>query len=261
MSQIKHLIKRDFNNASEQYNMHSKLQYNVTKKLFNLCHDFIKQDNIVLDAGCGTGYLRKFFQKNFTCKLFETDISENMCQFIKNNSDSGDLNSIICSDIENLPFKNNSFDVFISSMVFQWLDIKTSFLEVSRVLSEKGLFFISLVSENSLNELKESINDKSDIERVYNFIKQTEIEEIIKENKNLEISYLKKEKIVYYYQNLKDILTCIKAIGGNYKRNNISYPGKNFFLDVEKYYLNKFSTKEGIPVTWEIIYLYGTKKN
>lgn len=260
MSSINNFIKRDFNNNALKYNKYTKLQYSISEKLFNLYSPYITDNAILLDAGCGTGYSKKFIRENNKiCKLFEFDISENMCKVTKSSCISEYLDFLICCNIENLPFKKEAFNLYISSMVFQWANIEKSCLEISRILSNEGYFFITLLLKNSLKELRESLKSQSQKERVYSFSNQDYIEEVIAKNASLELLSIKREEIVYYYDSIKDIYTHIKNIGGNYKHKNNSYPGKLFFTNVEKYYSDNFFTDKGFPVTWDIVYLYGKK--
>lgn len=127
--------------------------YNATAHLYNIRYEeeqklkisFIlnkikpKEDEIILDIGCGTGILFKMVN----CKIIiGIDISINM---LKEAKKEGKAN-LILADGEFLPIKDESVDVVISTTVLNLIKNKEDFLnEAMRCLKKGGKFCISLL--------------------------------------------------------------------------------------------------------------------
>jgi ubiquinone/menaquinone biosynthesis C-methylase UbiE len=133
----KKIIER-YNNSSQfydkRYNLIQREKFEFSLRRFDYSEKY------VLDAGCGTGLIYEFIslnEKKVRNRFISIDISINMLkklknkqQFLKNNLSI----SPILSDIENIPIRNDIFDVIISFTSFQNLDdVKKGFLELVRV--------------------------------------------------------------------------------------------------------------------------------
>lgn len=89
----------------------------------------------VLDAGCGHG--------NLVIDEFRTRISKAIGVDVDKNATKKNvcLDEVIIANLENLPFKKDSFDVVIGQWVFEHLSRpRVAFQEVHRVLKKGGAF-------------------------------------------------------------------------------------------------------------------------
>lgn len=116
------------------------------RTVFNLLDKLISDKNkTVLDIGCGIGnYLEDLHKRGH--KINGIDIAENMLQTSKERLKKYFEFPPLCrTDIENLPFPDNQFDVVFCVGVLEYLksDVK-SIEEISRVLRPKGLLFLTL---------------------------------------------------------------------------------------------------------------------
>ncbi|MBI3026868.1 class I SAM-dependent methyltransferase [Candidatus Woesearchaeota archaeon] len=99
-----------------------------------------KKDLLILDVGCGTGINLKLLSKFGTaCGI---DVSEDALDFCR----ARGLNNVKKSDVMDLKFKSNTFDVVTSLGVFyhkKVTDDLKGFREIYRVLKPRGrLFFM-----------------------------------------------------------------------------------------------------------------------
>lgn len=109
-------------------------------------HSGIKKGDKVLEFGCGTGmlttYLIKAIGKNG--KVIGVDVGKEMINIAKNKlKTKKNAEFVIIDETEKLPFKSNSFDVIITSLVMHLLTKKQkqiAFKEMYRVLKPKGNF-------------------------------------------------------------------------------------------------------------------------
>lgn len=136
--------------------------YNTTAYLYNLRYEdeqklkisFIlnkikpKEDEIILDIGCGTGILFKMVN----CKtIIGIDISINMLKEAKKERKA----DLILADGEFLPIKDECVDIVISATVLNLVKNKELFLkEAMRCLKKGGRFCISLLKREKNPMLK-----------------------------------------------------------------------------------------------------------
>ena len=160
-------------------------------------------------------------------------------------------NSTIVADIENLPLKNNSFDLIISSLAVQWTDLEQVLKNIKRVLTDSGRFLIATVGNNSFIELKkiapdilfENMQSKEEILTICNKLAINNI---------TVTSYQKKQ----YFASSKDFFISLKKIGAGYKSaTHKKYLGKNFFIDLEDKYKKNFPQQDYFTISWEILVL------
>lgn len=128
------------------------------RKKLRIISDYlnVKNDDKLLDVGCGPGYTSEFFN----CKIMGIDPSQELlanCSF-----------EAILGKAEELPFKDNEFDVVISvSAIQNFDDIKKGLQEIKRV--GKNNFALSILKRSSKRELVEKL-----ILDLFNLNKQVE---------------------------------------------------------------------------------------
>ena len=136
--------------------------YNTTAKVYNKRYKSIQEEKInkiikysvnlksklVLDVGCGSGFLKSFLEKN--TRYVGLDISHEM---LKQNKSEKNL---ICSDITNLPFLDEIFNEIYCITVLQNVENKGKALdELKRVLKNEGRIFLSVLRKtHNKKELK-----------------------------------------------------------------------------------------------------------
>jgi len=142
-----------YNSTSTFYdNRYSKIQKEKYKILFRNCNLNYKT---ILDAGCGTGLLIEYIYNlniNKTkkkVKYIGIDISWKMLINFSNNTkkikDIEDIN-LILGDIENLPLRQNTFNVIFSITSLQNLPvIKKGLSEFIRVGQKDSLLKLSIL--------------------------------------------------------------------------------------------------------------------
>jgi ubiquinone/menaquinone biosynthesis C-methylase UbiE len=97
--------------------------------------DFSKAEK-VLDLGCGNGYALKFCLEQGAKQVAGVDIAPEMIKAAKANLPEGDFQ---LAEIDQLPWKDNSFTHILSVEAFYYLkDPMTGLKEARRVLKEDG---------------------------------------------------------------------------------------------------------------------------
>ncbi len=272
-------IIRDFSRAATSYDTYAVLQRKVADQLFLNCraelgaldsgdalpitnHQSPITQNI-LDIGCGTGYFHELLRKNkIYLPLVQLDISHAMCLVAASYASSPPYGgTYTCSaDMHSLPFAGGSFANIFSSMTMQWSgNLKRVFSEAARVLQNKGGFAFSIVADGSLFELRDVFLEAGENPRIHNFITQAELEVLLK-NCGFTEYEINTETITIFYKDIYAALLSIKAVGASYKGvSNSGIKGKNYFTKLGEIYRDKFMQNEGLPLSWNIIYVKGRK--
>lgn len=114
----------------------------------------------VLDAGCGPGhFMIKLLERKY--RVTGIDVSRKMLELASEQINRNKLNSsvnLIVSDIESIPFRDNSFDILSTAGVIEYLDKDVKVLsEFKRVLKNNGLLIISVTNKYSYNLILDNI--------------------------------------------------------------------------------------------------------
>jgi ubiquinone/menaquinone biosynthesis C-methylase UbiE/DNA-binding transcriptional MerR regulator len=121
------------------------------------------EDMTVLELGCGNAslWLRNVDRIPRNCKITLTDISEGMLEDAKQNlGDYSKKFNFNHADAQNIPYKDNSFDVVIADHIFYHISDKQKALsEIRRVLKRKGYLYLSTIGKNHLIELRELLKE------------------------------------------------------------------------------------------------------
>ncbi len=155
-------IMRNFTKSARVYDRNSGLQDSLENILLkNIKQDLRSAENIsILDIGSGTGRLlkkiRKVNQRLFICGI---DISWGMAEYANTRANKINKLKFIQADAENIPFRDNTFEMLLSSSTYQWItDHKKAFKEARRVLKRKGKFNFIFFGGSTLKELKNSFS-------------------------------------------------------------------------------------------------------
>ncbi|MDK2791064.1 MAG: hypothetical protein PWP15_1584 [Methanothermococcus sp.] len=100
-----------------------------------------KTDKLVLDCGCGFGSFYPLIKDFNTIYM---DFSLNLLKKFKINTNK------VCGDIQNLPFKDNTFDLVLCINVLEHVDFERAVNEIKRVLKTNGTCIFVVVNRDSI---------------------------------------------------------------------------------------------------------------
>ena len=117
-----------------------------TMAQWGVSHFDIKEDDLILDIGCGGGRnLERFATQITTGKVVGLDYSEaSVEKSIKLNKKSVDEGKVevIQGSVSEMPFEDNTFDIITGfETIYFWPDFINDLKEVNRVLKKDGLLF------------------------------------------------------------------------------------------------------------------------
>ncbi|MFO7798048.1 MAG: class I SAM-dependent methyltransferase [Promethearchaeati archaeon] len=180
-------IKGKYNSTSYFYDeRYKEIQFEKYQRI-------IKRKDLknrtILDAGCGTGLISEFFQEEYDVidqsnfKYVGVDLSIEMINIFKKKLGKvyrkalGFFN-LILADLENLPFRVDSFNLLISITSYQNLpDVKRGVKESLRTLREKSFIIISILKKKLDKETLISLLE-DEIE-IIKFINDNKLEDFL----------------------------------------------------------------------------------
>ncbi|MFK8011551.1 MAG: malonyl-ACP O-methyltransferase BioC [Marinicellaceae bacterium] len=256
-----HAILKSFNNAANQYEENAVLQKEVMSRLIERLDDECKidptfQPNHILDLGCGTGWAIPKFLKLFNnVKISALDFSKNMLEHISHHKQV----NVIHSDVHDLPFEDNAFDVVFSNMLIHWCNEKDVFAECMRVLKPNGLLIMSALGETSLVELKQSWLSVDKQMHVHDFPALHDMGDTLLKL-GFEEPVVNAEIITLTYKDIISLMRDIKSSGGHNviesrKKGLMTRKQLNTLMNAYE----EFRVDDRLPASYEVVYLRAKK--
>lgn len=251
LNAINNKIRSAFSEAADHYDILTSLHREIGRELVQkiiplsgVCH--------LLDVGCGTGYLtakaKFYFPESHVIGM---DFSERMLAKARQRDENI---SWICGDAYHLPFKDESLDVVISNLAYQWVeDLPQAFREIHRVLGQKGVLAATLFGFHTCEELFASLQAVGKACPFNRLPVMEEVKESLKRG-GFEPSHVDYERIHIQFKDLWDVLTWLKALGANVLSNGV-FLGPDGLAKTNAYCLKNYPYHDGIRMTFEVIWI------
>lgn len=214
-----------FQQFAHCYDNATPIQSDVALFLANLIadhHDLNKKNQQILDIGCGTGklslaILQTLIHYNNIQQLYGVDNSDNMLKIWLNHCQNLYKNSNITfqpilTDMANLPFENNYFDMVVSSFSVHWTSPNT-LIEFCRVTKKGGQLHLSIPVFGSFQQVIE----RFPLLPIYDFLPADDWLAVIQnltKQKSGKILYQIEQDFTHCYDNLALLLKELKKMGG-----------------------------------------------
>ncbi len=248
-------VRRNFSRHADEYDRYALVQKSVASKLLlRLPASTARQQ--ALEVGCGTGLLSHMFLEQYPeSNLLLSDLAHGMsCRVATKLPD----HMVVDADAAALPFADESFDLVLSSSVYQWVDhLSEAFCELHRVLRSGGHVAMALFGEQTLYELRQSHAEASPEGRSHSqgFPDCGQVRDAI--NGQFTVELLESSLEVEWHPGVPALLRSLKAIGAqNASRNR---PGglasRRLMQRMYDCYTSRFGKDGLIPATYEVVYL------
>jgi len=255
-------LQNRFSKAAPTYYYHSGLQRRIANEFLQWL-DSTGDTSFILDIGCGTGFLCRRLKEVFGDKnIIGIDFALGMLGMAKNKD-----NRIyyIQSQAECISIKDKTIDLAVSNLAYQWVDdLGSAFQEVNRVLHKNGRFCFTVFTQNTLKELRESLNFvlpnnlKNQLKSIYSS------QDILKILVEAGFIVIRSEKKIYleFYPKLKDLLNWLKNIGANRYSNlkKAGLYGRALISEMSNYYESNFRNNGNIYATFEVFFVEAIKQ-
>ena len=254
-------VRQHFSCHAAEYNRYAQVQRRVVCRLVDLLSVSERPLHLGLEVGSGTGLLSSHFCDVFPdTQLVLSDIAHGMsCQSRKALPDL----AVCDADAAALPFAGQCFDFLISSSVYQWVEeLPVAFAEAARVLKPGGLFGLALFGERTLYELRSSHQRAlSNLEsHGQDFPNMNCVEQALGDHFIVEV--LRTEDEVEWHTDVPELLRNLKRIGAQNSstRKPQGLTSRRVMQTMFDCYQSQFGDQQGIPATYQVIYLLARKK-
>lgn len=261
----KYKVRRNFDRAAVTYDAAAVLQQEVATRTLER-FDFIKQQpHSILDLGCGTGLLTLGLMQRFAkATISALDLAPGMLSVLKGKIPLrrriSNRPKLICADAEQLPIKDNSYDLVVSGLTLQWCNQPDQvFSEVMRVLKPGGLFMFTTFGPDTLKELRECWSKVDDYSHVSTFLDMHDLGDALMRHQYAE-PVMDAERLCLTYKDVRQLLQELKCIGANNVTAgcNKKLTAKSRLLALEKAY-EGYRDQGLIPASYEIVYGHAWK--
>ena len=146
-------IKRSFAAAAAGYDDSAALQRLVGAALLEK-FPLEPASGVILDVGCGTGYLTRRMAVNFDCQqLVALDVALPM--LYSGRGKAAIPVQYLCADAEKMPFSGQSIRQIYSNLALQWCqNLPAVFADCKRMLKADGQLVFATFGTATLRELK-----------------------------------------------------------------------------------------------------------
>jgi malonyl-CoA O-methyltransferase len=253
-------VAQSFSRAAATYDSVAQLQRDIGAQLFAQLPASLPTPSSVLDLGSGTGFFtRQLAARYCESQIIGLDLAQGMLQYAA--AQQAGINWL-CADAEVLPLADNSVDLIFSSLAIQWCnDLPQLLSELARVLKPGGQLHIATLGPDTLHELKFAWQQVDNYVHVNRFQSAPDLAAAT-QSAQLVIAQLQQENRSLYYERLSDLTRELKALGAH--NVNAGKPegltGRARLLAFKNAY-EVFRGAQGLPATYDVIYLTASKIN
>ncbi|XP_038662865.1 arginine-hydroxylase NDUFAF5, mitochondrial isoform X1 [Scyliorhinus canicula] len=247
--------------GSERYDY---LKEEVGSRIVDRVFDIVRTFPVALDIGCGKGHIAEHLNKDMVQKLFQVDIAENV---LKHPVETEIPTYRILADEEFLPFKENTFDLILSSLCLHWVnDLPHAFKLINYSLKPDGVFIGAMMGGETLYELRCSLQ-LAELEReggfaphISPFTAVTDLGNLL-EQAGFNMLTVDIDEIVVNYPGIFEVMEDLRGMG----ESNCAWSRKpllhrDTMLAAAAIYKEMYGNDDGsVPATFQILYMIGWK--
>ena len=250
----KRRIRQAFDQAAATYDEAADVQREVCDRLARCFEqtgsDF--QPGTVLEAGCGTGYGVRWLRQRWPrAELTLVDFASGMLIASRLQCP---CTMQVCADIEALPFADQRFDLYWSSLAWQWNDPRQCLTEAGRVLRPGGRLAVATLGIDNFPELRHAFAAIDD----YSHVLTIPTPERLLAHCRVDgwtVNIWQRQAVRRHYPDLRTLLRRVKAVGAREVEQRRPAPfGRTAWQAVTARY-EQLREPEGLPLTYDVVWL------
>ncbi|XP_042231358.1 arginine-hydroxylase NDUFAF5, mitochondrial-like isoform X3 [Homarus americanus] len=241
------------------------LKEEVGYRLSDRILDIKRELKVGLDLGCGRGYVAKNITDVELRHLYMSDFSPAMLEAAQTPENIG-FTKILIDEEQKFPLESKLFDLVISNLNLHWVNnLPQCLKEIRRVLKEDGAFLASMFGGDTLFELRSSLV-LAELEREGGFSPHvspfTEIRDIggLLNQCGFTMLTIDTDEITVGYPSLFELMWDLQGMAENNAGvSRKPHLHRDTLLAASAIYQEMYGKEEGIPATFQIIYMIGWK--
>jgi malonyl-CoA O-methyltransferase len=245
----KRRIARSFGRRATTYDRHAIIQSDLIKLLVERLAQHCPAAGRWIDLGCGTGFFAEECRKNgLPYRIIGLDIAFApliVCKKLRPAS-----LKMVQADIDNLPFKEASFDAAVTSSTLQWFgDAHATVKNIAALLKPTGLLAFSIFVQGSFRELF-LLQQQFGMPSPVHCLDAAEVIRTLQEAGFAAVAHETVTKTVHAPEAAL-LLKSISAMGGTASAGK--YLNRGELMEFCRAYDNRFKTADGVPLTYRAI--------
>ncbi|XP_065595742.1 arginine-hydroxylase NDUFAF5, mitochondrial isoform X1 [Cyrtonyx montezumae] len=219
---------------------------------------------LALDIGSGRGHVARHLNREVIEELVQVDVAENV---FKSAVESEIPTVSVVADEECLPFKEDTFDLVVSSLSLHWVnDLPKAFREIHQVLKPDGVFIGAMFGGDTLYELRCSLQ-LAELEReggfsphVSPFVAVSDLGHLLS-RAGFNTLTVDTDEIQVNYPGLFEVMEDLQGMGeSNCSWNRKPLLHRDTMLAAAAIYKEMYGNSDGsVPATFQIFYMIGWK--
>ncbi|NXJ04461.1 NDUF5 hydroxylase, partial [Odontophorus gujanensis] len=216
---------------------------------------------LALDIGSGRGHIARHLNREVIEKLIQVDVAENV---FKSAVESEIPTVSVVADEECLPFKEDTFDLVVSSLSLHWVnDLPKAFREIHQVLKPDGVFIGAMFGGDTLYELRCSLQ-LAELEReggfsphVSPFVAVSDLGHLLS-RAGFNTLTVDTDEIQVNYPGLFEVMEDLQGNNCSWNRKPLLH--RDTMLAAAAIYKEMYGNSDGsVPATFQIFYMIGWK--
>ncbi|KAG7453701.1 arginine-hydroxylase NDUFAF5, mitochondrial [Solea senegalensis] len=256
--------QRSWSARQEDTELYDYLRDEVGSRLADRVHDVARTFPLALDVGGGKNHITQHLSKDVVERLFLTDVSE---ETLKRRRRGEIATHCVVADEEFLPFKENTFDLVVSSLSLHWTnDLPAALTQIQQVLKPDGVFIGAMVGGDSLYELRCSLQ-LAETEREGGFSPHVSPYTAVTDLGNLlshagfNMLTVDVDDVQVHYPGIFEVMMDLQGMAeSNCAWNRRALLHRDTMLAAAAVYKEMYGNDDGsVPATFQILYMIGWK--
>ncbi|BAO44963.1 malonyl-ACP O-methyltransferase BioC [Thiolapillus brandeum] len=252
----KHKARRAFSRAAKTYDEAAVLQREVGRRQLERLDLVRLAPRNILDLGCGTGEQAQALLRRYPgARVHALDFALPMLGQARRRGRWRRRPRCICGDMEHLPLADDSIDLLISNLAFQWAaDPVQLYRECLRVLSPGGLLMFTTFGPDTLKELRMAWAEVDQTPHVSPFMDMHDLGDILVDA-GYAAPVMDVERMVLTYASVDDLMRDLKQIGASNAASGRmrGLTGRGRMQAMRKAY-ESWRSEGLLPASYEVVY-------
>ncbi|XP_037546043.1 arginine-hydroxylase NDUFAF5, mitochondrial [Nematolebias whitei] len=256
--------QRNWSASLLDHHVYDYLKDEVGSQVADRVFDITRTFPLALDIGAGKSHIAKHLNKDVVQRLVLTESSQ---ETLKLNRPSEIQTQRVLADEEFLPFKENTFDLVLSSLSLHWInDLPGALKQIQQVLKPDGVFIGAMLGGDTLYELRCSLQ-LAEMEREGGFSPHVSPFTAITDVGNLmgqagfNMLTVDTHTVQVHYPGIMEVLMDLQGMGeSNCAWNRKSLLHRDSILAAAAVYKEMFGSDDGaVPARFQIFFMIGWK--
>ncbi|MGQ9688262.1 MAG: methyltransferase domain-containing protein [Desulfobaccales bacterium] len=260
----KHAIQRNFARRALSYDRYALIQQGMAAELLRLAQEAVERARLILEIGCGTGYLTKLLrQANPAAAIVAVDLDVSLLRRARERLERDGRVYFLAADGE--AFAGGPYDLIVANSVFQWFTRPQETLRTYHgLLNSGGALAFSTLGPATFRELDNAFRQaagglalsESPEVVALSFSNEDAWRRCLAQAGFQEAVLLREERIELH-PTVQDFLHALQATGATNPSPRPFSP--RLFRHMAEIYQGSYGLNGAIPVTYEIIWALGRK--